>query len=75
MMYDFTARRSMFVVVGEKAKDQVVLLHHMLSKAAVKVRPSGIRAVVVRIRIRVFWPVGSGTYFTGCCNANPKNEN
>jgi len=32
--------RSMFVVVGEKAKDQVVLLHHMLSKAAVKVRPS-----------------------------------
>ena len=41
----------MFVVVGEKAKDQVVLLHHMLSKAAVKVRPSGNHAVVERIRI------------------------
>ena len=26
-------RRSMFVVVGDKARDQVVLLHHMLSKA------------------------------------------
>jgi N-acetyltransferase 10 len=32
--------RSLFVVVGDKAKDQVVLLHHMLSKAAVKARPS-----------------------------------
>ncbi|KAK0078837.1 hypothetical protein PV325_002045 [Microctonus aethiopoides] len=25
--------RTMFIVIGEKAKDQVVLLHHMLSKA------------------------------------------
>ena len=39
-------RRSMFVVVGEKARDQVVLLHHMLSKAAVKARPSGIESLV-----------------------------
>ncbi|RWS12857.1 N-acetyltransferase-like protein [Dinothrombium tinctorium] len=32
--------RSVFVIVGEKAKDQVVILHHMLSKAQVKTRPS-----------------------------------
>jgi N-acetyltransferase 10 len=33
-------RRSLVVVVGEKSRDQVVLLHHMLSKASVKARPS-----------------------------------
>ena len=33
-------RRSMVVVVGEKAKEQVVLLHHVLSKATVKARPA-----------------------------------
>jgi len=32
--------RSLFCVVGDKARDQVVLLHHMLSKASVKARPS-----------------------------------
>ncbi|KAK2580182.1 hypothetical protein KPH14_012448 [Odynerus spinipes] len=32
--------RTMFVVVGEKARDQVVLLHHMLSKSVIKARPS-----------------------------------
>ncbi|KAK3929460.1 RNA cytidine acetyltransferase [Frankliniella fusca] len=32
--------RTMFVVVGDKGRDQVVILHHMLSKAAVKARPS-----------------------------------
>lgn len=32
--------RTMFVVVGDKGKDQVVILHHMLSKAAVRARPS-----------------------------------
>jgi len=32
--------RSLFVVVGDKARDQVVLLHHMLSKASVKARPT-----------------------------------
>ncbi|XP_014487398.1 PREDICTED: N-acetyltransferase 10-like, partial [Dinoponera quadriceps] len=32
--------RTMFVVIGEKARDQVVLLHHMLSKTVVKSRPS-----------------------------------
>lgn len=32
--------RSMFIVVGDKAKDQVVILHHMLSKTVVKARPS-----------------------------------
>nr|KAG5689469.1 hypothetical protein BaRGS_021016 [Batillaria attramentaria] len=32
--------RSMFVIVGDHGKDQVVILHHMLSKAVVKTRPS-----------------------------------
>ncbi|GFN76132.1 RNA cytidine acetyltransferase [Plakobranchus ocellatus] len=32
--------RSMFVIVGDQGKDQVVVLHHMLSKAEVKSRPS-----------------------------------
>ncbi|XP_068761214.1 RNA cytidine acetyltransferase-like [Montipora capricornis] len=32
--------RSMFVIVGDKGKDQVVILHHMLSKAVVKARPT-----------------------------------
>uniref|UniRef100_A0A3B3ZVH0 TmcA/NAT10 N-terminal domain-containing protein n=1 Tax=Periophthalmus magnuspinnatus TaxID=409849 RepID=A0A3B3ZVH0_9GOBI len=32
--------RSMFVVVGDRGRDQVVILHHMLSKATVKARPS-----------------------------------
>ncbi|XP_029437929.1 RNA cytidine acetyltransferase isoform X2 [Rhinatrema bivittatum] len=32
--------RTMFVVVGDRGKDQVVILHHMLSKATVKARPS-----------------------------------
>ncbi|EDO49259.1 predicted protein [Nematostella vectensis] len=35
-----TRHRSLFVVVGDKGRDQVVILHHMLSKAAVKARPS-----------------------------------
>ncbi|KAG0616549.1 hypothetical protein M758_5G124300 [Ceratodon purpureus] len=33
-------QRSMFVIVGDKGRDQVVNLHYMLSKAAVKARPS-----------------------------------
>ncbi|XP_066257074.1 RNA cytidine acetyltransferase isoform X1 [Euwallacea similis] len=32
--------RTLFVVVGDKGKDQVVILHHMLTKAEVKARPS-----------------------------------
>ncbi|CAL1535363.1 unnamed protein product [Lymnaea stagnalis] len=32
--------RSMFVIVGDQGKDQVVILHHMLSKAELKARPS-----------------------------------
>ena len=35
-----TGHRSMFVVVGPKARDQVVILHQMLSKSQVKARPS-----------------------------------
>lgn len=35
-----TGHRTMFVVVGDKGKDQVVILHHMLSKAEVRARPS-----------------------------------
>ncbi|XP_024376532.1 RNA cytidine acetyltransferase 1 isoform X1 [Physcomitrium patens] len=33
-------QRTMFVVVGDKGRDQVVNLHYMLSKAVVKARPS-----------------------------------
>ncbi|KAF4009377.1 hypothetical protein G4228_000315 [Cervus hanglu yarkandensis] len=33
-------QRSLFVVVGDRGKDQVVILHHMLSKATVRARPS-----------------------------------
>ena len=32
--------RGMFVVVGDAGREQVVNLHYMLSKAAVKTRPS-----------------------------------
>lgn len=32
--------RSMFVLVGDKGRDQVVNLHYMLSKASVRARPS-----------------------------------
>ncbi|KAI6207695.1 RNA cytidine acetyltransferase [Aphelenchoides besseyi] len=35
-----TGHRSMFVVVGEKARDQAVLLHHILTKAVVAARPN-----------------------------------
>lgn len=35
-----TGHRSLFVVVGNKSRDQVVILHQMLSKAQVKARPS-----------------------------------
>lgn len=30
----------MFVVIGDKARDQVVILHHILSKATISSRPS-----------------------------------
>lgn len=33
-------QRSMFVIIGDKGRDQVVNLHYMLSKAVVKARPS-----------------------------------
>lgn len=32
--------RTLYVIVGDRAKDQVVILHHMLSKAQVKARPT-----------------------------------
>ncbi|XP_068459627.1 RNA cytidine acetyltransferase [Clinocottus analis] len=32
--------RNIFVVVGDRGRDQVVILHHMLSKATVRARPS-----------------------------------
>ncbi|VDO36589.1 unnamed protein product, partial [Onchocerca flexuosa] len=35
-----TGHRSMFVIVGDKGKDQVVILHHVLSKATIAARPS-----------------------------------
>lgn len=35
-----TGHRSLFLIVGDHGRDQVVNLHYMLSKAAVKTRPS-----------------------------------
>ena len=35
-----TRQRSLFVIVGDKGRDQVVNLHYMLSKSVVKARPS-----------------------------------
>ncbi|XP_065343635.1 RNA cytidine acetyltransferase [Cloeon dipterum] len=32
--------RTMFAIVGDKGRDQVIILHHMLSKAAIKARPN-----------------------------------
>ncbi|ODN05444.1 N-acetyltransferase 10, partial [Orchesella cincta] len=32
--------RTLYCIVGDKGRDQVVILHHMLSKAEVKARPS-----------------------------------
>ncbi|KAH0557643.1 RNA cytidine acetyltransferase isoform X1 [Cotesia glomerata] len=32
--------RTMFVVIGEKARDQIVVLHHMLLKSSVKPKPN-----------------------------------
>ncbi|GMH06651.1 hypothetical protein Nepgr_008491 [Nepenthes gracilis] len=32
--------RSMFVIIGDKSRDQIVNLHYMLSKAVIKARPS-----------------------------------
>lgn len=32
--------RSMFVIIGDKSRDQIVNLHYMLSKAVVKTRPT-----------------------------------
>lgn len=33
-------QRSLFVVVGDKGRDQVVILYHMLTKSTVKARPN-----------------------------------
>nr|XP_018667185.1 RNA cytidine acetyltransferase [Ciona intestinalis] len=35
-----TKHRTMFFIVGDKCRNQVVILHHMLSKAQVRARPS-----------------------------------
>jgi len=35
-----THTRSFFVIVGDRAKDQVVNLHYIMSKLQVKARPS-----------------------------------
>lgn len=35
-----TRHRSMFIIVGDKSRDQIVNLHYMLSKAVVKTRPT-----------------------------------
>lgn len=33
-------QRGLFVIIGDKGRDQVVNLHYMLTKAVVKARPS-----------------------------------
>ena len=33
-------QRTLFFVIGNEGRNQVVILHHMLSKAVVKARPS-----------------------------------
>ena len=35
-----TGQRSMVVIVGDRARDQIVNMHYMLTKAQVKARPS-----------------------------------
>lgn len=35
-----TGHRSFFVIVGDRAREQIVNIHYLLSKAAVKTRPS-----------------------------------
>ena len=36
-----TRHRSMFIIIGDKARDQVVTLHHILTKAGISgARPS-----------------------------------
>ncbi|GAB4848312.1 hypothetical protein Ancab_002979 [Ancistrocladus abbreviatus] len=35
-----TRHRSMFVIIGDKSRDQIVNLHYMLSKAVLKARPT-----------------------------------
>lgn len=35
-----TRHRSMFVIIGDKSRDQIVNLHYMLSKAVIKSRPT-----------------------------------
>ncbi|CAM9001786.1 unnamed protein product [Rhodiola kirilowii] len=35
-----TRHRSIFVIIGDKSRDQIVNLHHILSKAVVKSRPT-----------------------------------
>ncbi|KAK9271864.1 hypothetical protein L1049_002229 [Liquidambar formosana] len=37
-----TRHRSMFVIIGDKSRDQIVNLHYMLSKAVVKSRPTAL---------------------------------
>ena len=40
LMVILMLQRGLFVIIGDKGRDQVVNLHYMLSKAAVKARPT-----------------------------------
>jgi N-acetyltransferase 10 len=40
LMMTILMQRGLFVIIGDKGRDQVVNLHYMLSKASVKARPS-----------------------------------
>ncbi len=53
--------RSLFVIVGDKGRDQVVNLHYMLSKTMVKARPS------------VLWCYKKELYLSRCGRAGAPN--
>jgi tRNA(Met) C34 N-acetyltransferase TmcA len=54
-----TRTRSLFVIVGDRGKDQVVNLHYILSKAQVKARPS------------VLWCYNKELGFSTCVSSSP----
>lgn len=51
--------RTLFVIVGDKGRDQVVNLHYMLSKLTVKARPS------------VLWCYKDELHFSRCAGSPP----
>lgn len=68
-----TRQRSLFVIIGDKGRDQVVNLHYMLSKAVVKARPSVLWCYKKELhlsRCAAGRPRGGGVHAArpcGCC--------